>query len=1010
MNPDGTSIEFDFIANTAGYEARLRAAGSAGAVIEASQDAMRRAGVKTTEQFEREAEELAHLAVALRGDALASAQVTRAKERLAAELRKVTGAASAEERQLAQTARATGALERQNEALRRAGIKTTAEFEREARELDQLTHALQGDAVATAQLTRAKDRLNREMRETAGGVNVLDRAASSAGGSAGGMAALARSGQAAIVAVAGSAALQAFARTAGQLYEIGVEAGETASKFATVFGPAAVGLDRALADLAHRAGLTRNEMRGIAATVGAIVEGMGYGQREAAAFTEQILRLSADIQSFSNRDINEVTAAVYSALTGEREQLKSLGIVINEADVQQRAMADSGVRNAAALTQQQKAAATLALITERAGFAIGDLDRTSDSAANTGRRLAAEWKEARDTLAVDLLPTIGLVLRDLDALTQSMGGGEAAAHRLAGGIDFAYRASRYFMGGIGDANNALLDLLLTFVGLNGEGEQTGTMLNVLGATLIPVVFGFEAVVDVARVLGIVLRVVQLGLLHAAQGAVILYNVFSGNGANGNASLKVQIDAAADSIRDMGADMVAGQQRAFQYAGALMRVGNAAKIIANVGKLGPTSPGPTAPDMPDLSAGAGAGRTARAGSRRLNPLQEAQQDARELGAELRYLESADGRAAVALDRGNAALRRRIQLLREGGELARITSFMPLDPTVEGSAAYRLGEVDAASAQARNAARSARGRLAADRAAMVGATRGPGGGPVVNYTDGPVPVDVSLAGAAGALEEVNVVADRSVDAAQRTGSIWAATLGTLERQFGSAADVGRGSFADIVEAGETLASAAGASFGFLADAAATAYEATGEKSKAFFALHKAFAIGEAVANTYKAATGAYAALAPIPVVGPALGAAAAAAAVVAGLANVARIRSAQPGGGGGGGGSTSTASGYSVSATNAPSTSTSGSGGGSVTNTPTNQPNPTAQGSGATEQLTRTVADLSRTVEQLQKGGVRVTGELVGNGSELVAVVDNQNANDAAVGVNRRPRRGTTVSTS
>jgi tape measure domain-containing protein len=56
-----------------------------------------------------------------------------------------------------------------------------------------------------------------------------------------------------------------------------------------------------------------------------------------------------------------------------------------------------------------------------------------------------------------------------------------------------------------------------------------------------------------------------------------------------------------------------------------------------------------------------------------------------------------------------------------------------------------------------------------------------------------------------------------------------------------------------------------------------------------IGKAAAIAQAVINTYQSATAAYASMAAIPVVGPALGAAAAAAAVTVGLANVAQIRS-------------------------------------------------------------------------------------------------------------------------
>ena len=63
----------------------------------------------------------------------------------------------------------------------------------------------------------------------------------------------------------------------------------------------------------------------------------------------------------------------------------------------------------------------------------------------------------------------------------------------------------------------------------------------------------------------------------------------------------------------------------------------------------------------------------------------------------------------------------------------------------------------------------------------------------------------------------------------------------------------------------------------------------------ALYKAAAITQTIIETYKGATAAYASLATIPVVGPALGIAAAAAITAAGLANVGKIRSAREQGG-------------------------------------------------------------------------------------------------------------------
>lgn len=68
-----------------------------------------------------------------------------------------------------------------------------------------------------------------------------------------------------------------------------------------------------------------------------------------------------------------------------------------------------------------------------------------------------------------------------------------------------------------------------------------------------------------------------------------------------------------------------------------------------------------------------------------------------------------------------------------------------------------------------------------------------------------------------------------------------------------------------------------------------------SRKMFEIGKIAATAEAVINTYRAAIGAYSALAPIPVVGPALGAAAAAAAVAFGIAQVQAIQSQTFGGG-------------------------------------------------------------------------------------------------------------------
>ena len=89
-------------------------------------------------------------------------------------------------------------------------------------------------------------------------------------------------------------------------------------------------------------------------------------------------------------------------------------------------------------------------------------------------------------------------------------------------------------------------------------------------------------------------------------------------------------------------------------------------------------------------------------------------------------------------------------------------------------------------------------------------------------------------------------------------------------------------------------AGSAAGNMANIMQNLFVLTGSKNKAMFKVMKAFAIAETTVQTYRAAQGAYSAMASIPYVGPYLGVAAAAAAIASGLARVKQIQSMKPGG--------------------------------------------------------------------------------------------------------------------
>ncbi len=286
-----------------------------------------------------------------------------------------------------------------------------------------------------------------------------DRVTSSTAKATGGFGAL----KTAVAAFMALAIVQQLGRMAVELFNIGTEAEETASKFNTVFGPAASALDAQLKSFANTAGLTQTEIRGIAATLGSVLQGMGLNTEAAAVYADEVLRLSADLASFNNIPIEQTSRAITAALTGEREQLKRLGIVIREVDVQERALAETGKTVASELTQQERAVATLALVTEKAGVANGDLERTQDSLANKTRNVGAVLRELKETFAITLMPVFRTVVSEFADFASS----EAFQDRLK--AIFAWVAS--VAGTLVQMGKAILTVGETLISVAGPGGE-----------------------------------------------------------------------------------------------------------------------------------------------------------------------------------------------------------------------------------------------------------------------------------------------------------------------------------------------------------------------------------------------------------------------------------------------------------------------------------------------------------------------------------------------------------
>lgn len=216
------------------------------------------------------------------------------------------------------------------------------------------------------------------------------------------------------------------------MWQLGTAAEETQSKFNTTFGREGAAQVQSFIDqFGTLMGLNRTMAQEMTATGGAIVQGMGASREASAQFATQMVKLAGDLQSFHNVPIADTFRAIRSGMTGEFESLKTLGIVLRQTEIDQRALSQTNKASEKDLTQLERATAAYSLMVERAGPALGDLERTQDSTANRARNLKAEYENLKIELATGLLPVFASVIDYLHTNRERLGENARAAGAFA---------------------------------------------------------------------------------------------------------------------------------------------------------------------------------------------------------------------------------------------------------------------------------------------------------------------------------------------------------------------------------------------------------------------------------------------------------------------------------------------------------------------------------------------------------------------------------------------------
>lgn len=200
----------------------------------------------------------------------------------------------------------------------------------------------------------------------------------------------------------------------GKFVKLASEAEEVQSKFDTVFKELKQTANLGFESLADSIGRNSTELKTFGGNLGDILKPLGFSSQQAFKLSRDMTKLALDVASFNNAQDKDVIRAFASALTGERESLKTYGIVISEADVKTEAYRAGLAKVGSELGKTAKAQATVNLLYRNSTDAQGDLERTSDSFANTLKTFGANVRTLGENLGEILLPAANEVLKFLN--------------------------------------------------------------------------------------------------------------------------------------------------------------------------------------------------------------------------------------------------------------------------------------------------------------------------------------------------------------------------------------------------------------------------------------------------------------------------------------------------------------------------------------------------------------------------------------------------------------------
>lgn len=204
---------------------------------------------------------------------------------------------------------------------------------------------------------------------------------------------------------AGFGAVQAANFLKGAVGEAS-DLGESLNALQVTYGKNAAGIQKLGRAAADSLGLSNVEFNNLAVRFSGFSKTITGDSGSVVKTLDDLTGRAADFASVMNIEVAKAAELFQSGLAGETEPLRQFGIDLSAAAVEAHAYKTGIAEAGEELSENQKVQARYSLLMRRTAKTQGDFANTSDSLANSQRRLSAQWDNVEAQLGKALLPAL----------------------------------------------------------------------------------------------------------------------------------------------------------------------------------------------------------------------------------------------------------------------------------------------------------------------------------------------------------------------------------------------------------------------------------------------------------------------------------------------------------------------------------------------------------------------------------------------------------------------------